>query len=102
MADCFRSPCRCNPATAAVRWLDRNGLVTGILQSNEIALRQADYSGALAPNIHFALKAKEIKKLLKTNQIKFVTRNSYETRYKKRPDIAEYAARFTVQVICRG
>ncbi|WP_057955451.1 S1 family peptidase [endosymbiont of Ridgeia piscesae] len=90
------------PGNSGSPMLDRNGLVTGILQSNEIALRQADYSGALAPNVHFALKAKEIKKLLKTNQIKFFTRNSYETRYKKRPDIAEYAAKFTVQVICRG
>jgi len=87
------------PGNSGGPLLGERGQVHGIVQSSIDAVRLARYTGSLAQNINFAVKASHATALMLKSDIQFET-EPRGSAVRSVPEIAEEAASYTVQVMC--
>lgn len=90
------------PGNSGGPLINKKGLVIGVVQSKLDVIKLAQYTGDIAQNINFALKIEPVIELLRKNNIDYHTSDSLKLDTMSIPDIAEKAAKYTVQVMCHG
>ncbi len=88
------------PGNSGGPLLDASGHLVGIVTSKLNAMELARYTGDIAQNVNFAIKAEVAKAFLDSRGIKFGTARSDQQM--PVADVADAARPFTVYIECRG
>jgi serine protease Do len=82
--------------------LNKQGNLTGVVQSKLNALKLAQFTGDIPQNVNFAIKAKKLAEVLDEAGIHYETSSRQNRTTISTPDIADEAIKYTVQIMCRG